>query len=224
VRAYSVVLSAVLTLGFTAQANAQPLVRADFTGIIAWLNVNKSGLTEYNDWYNRSAYGGASAGWFWTDHLRTEVDIGASSPAELYAARPVDLDGVRTYTYSEYRFSTRRIALSQQYQFLRNVWVHPHAGVGLDVTWERTERTDEPVFTFDSVTRATRIARPEFTAEPTTQVLYRPFAEIGFKAYMSRTVFFRADMRTVFHSGLDELLLRFGVGVDVGTRSSSSRH
>jgi outer membrane protein W len=224
VRAYSVVLSAVLTLGFTAQANAQPLVRADFTGIIAWLNVNKSGLTEYNDWYNRSAYGGAAAGWFWTDHLRTEVDIGASSPAELYAARPIDLDGVRTYTYSEYRFSTRRIALSQQYQFLRNVWVHPHVGVGLDVTWERTERTDEPVFTFDSVTRATKIARPEFTAEPTTQVLYRPFAEIGFKAYMSRTVFFRADMRTVFHSGLDELLLRFGVGVDVGTRSSSSRH
>jgi hypothetical protein len=213
-----------VTLGFSSPTSAQPLVRADVTGLIAWLNANKSGLSEYNDWYNRSAYGGVSGGWYWTDHHKTEVDVGASSPAELYAATPIDLNGARTYIYSEYRFSTRRIAISQRYQFMRNVWVHPHVGMGLDVTWERTERTDEPVFTSDPVTHLTKIARPEFTAEPETDVRYRPFAEIGLKAYMSRAVFFRTDMRLVFHGGLDELLLRFGVGVDVGGHPSSNRH
>jgi hypothetical protein len=130
---------------------------------------------------------------------------------------------VHTYTNSEYRFSTRRIAVSQQYQFLHNAWVHPHAGLGLDVTWERTEREDAPVFTYDVQARTTRLLRPAFTAPVTTRVLYRPFAEIGFKAYMNRKVFFRADMRTVFHSGIDEVLFRFGVGVDVVAHPSSSR-
>ena len=215
-RASSVLLSAVLVAASTVRATAQPLARADVTGIIAWLNANKSGLTDYNNWYNRSAYGGASAGWFWTDHLKTEIEAGVSSAAELYAAEPIDIDGVRTYTTSEYRFSTRRVAVSQQYQFLHNAWVHPHAGAGADVTWERTERSDDPVFTFDQATRATRIVRPAFTAEPTTRVVVRPFAEIGLKAYMSRQVFFRADMRMLFQGRLDEVLFRFGVGVDIG--------
>ena len=147
-----------------------------------------------------------------------------SSPADLYATKELEIDGVHTYTASEYRFSTRRIALNQQYQFLRNVWVHPHAGVGVDVTWERTEREDQPVFAFDQQTRTTRLVRPAFTAPVTRRVLYRPFAEIGFKAYMNRQVFFRADMRTVFRSGVDEVLFRFGVGVDLGTSSSFTRH
>jgi len=223
VRANRFVLSAALILGFAVETSAQPLTRADFTAVLAWLNANKSGLSDYNNWYNRSAYGGASVGWFWTDHLKTELDIGASSPAELYASKALEIGGVHTYTNSEYQFSTRRIAVSQHYQFLHNVWVHPHAGLGLDVTWERTEREDAPVFTYDVQARTNRLLRPAFTAPVTTRVLYRPFAEIGFKAYMSRTVFFRSDMRMVFHSRVDEVLFRFGVGVDVGVHPPSSR-
>ena len=159
-------------------AGAQPVARADVTAVLAWLNANKSGLSDYNDWYNRSAYGGASVGWFWTDHLKTELDFGASSPAELYATKELEIDGVHTYTASEYRFSTRRIAVNQQYQFLRNVWVHPHAGVGVDVTWERTEREDAAGIRLRSADPhdAAR-SRPAFTAPVTTRVLYRPFAE-----------------------------------------------
>ena len=81
-----------------------------------------------------------------------------------------------------------------------------------------------PVFTYDVQARTTRLLRPAFTAPVTTHVLYRPFAEVGFKAYLNRKVFFRADMRTVFHSGLDEVLFRFGVGVDVGAASSPGRN
>lgn len=198
-------------------------MRGDVTGIIAWLNANKSGLSEYNDWYNRSAYGGVSGGWFWTDHLKSEIEAGASSPAELYAYRPLDINGVRTYINSEYRFSTRRIAASQHYQFLHNAWAHPHAGIGVDVTWERTERSDEPVFVFDNVTRTTRLVRPEADADPTTRVLVRPFAELGVKAYMSRRVFFRTDMRLLFKGRVDEVLFRFGVGVDLGVVSAAGQ-
>jgi len=221
VRASSIVLSVVLVGACAGRVSAQPVMRADVTGIIAWLNANKSGLSDYNDWYNRSAYGGVSGGWFWTDHLKSEIEAGASSPAELYAYGAIDINGVRAYLNSEYRFSTRRIAASQHYQFLHNAWAHPHAGIGVDVTWERTERSDEPVFVFDNVTRTTRLVQPEADRDPTTRVLVRPFAELGVKAYMSRRVFVRTDMRLLFRGRVDEVLFRFGVGVDLGVASTS---
>ena len=81
--------------------------------------------------------------WYWTDHWKTEIEGGASSAAELRTYTQTIIDGRPATVYSEHRFSTRRLAIGQQYQFYRNVWVHPFVTAGLDLTWERPDRRDE---------------------------------------------------------------------------------
>jgi hypothetical protein len=41
-----------------------------------------------------------------------------------------------------------------------------------------------------------------------------PFAATGFKAYLAQRAFFRSDLRFAFRDGLEDVLLRFGFGVD----------
>ena len=104
------------------------LFRADVSGSLGWLNADKSELDaerSRNDWYNRSVYGGASFGWYWTDHLKTEIEGGVSSAADLLVYTPTVIDGRQATLYSTHRFSTSRLAIGQQYQFYRNVWVPP---------------------------------------------------------------------------------------------------
>lgn len=191
-----------------------PFPRADLGGSIGWLNVHKNELDSYDEWYNRSFYGGASGGWYWTEHLKTEVEVGASTTADLYTYEPIVIGGQQTYVSSEARFSTKRVAVSQQYQFLRNVWFHPHIAGGVDLTWERSTREIQPVTVFNNLTRQPSIVVPERTIGPETNLIVRPFVTAGFKAYMSPRAFFRGDMRLAIRSGIDEVLFRAGFGVD----------
>ena len=47
-----------------------------------------------------------------------------------------------------------------------------------------------------------------------TSTEVRPFVATGFKAYMTQRAFFRSDVRVGVRDGVDEVLLRFGFGVD----------
>jgi hypothetical protein len=214
-------VAAFLTLcapGAWAQSltSAQPVSRVDVTGIVAWLNADKSGLSpdRYDDWYNRAAFAGAGAGWYWTDHLKTEVDGGISSRVTRrvvdYSSTPERL----RISEDEYQFVTRRIGVAQQYQFGRNVWFHPWLSAGVDFTWEQIDETEGPTQVIDNVGRQTRIEPGEGVLPRRTEFTARPFAALGFKTYMAPRTFFRTDMKFVFRSGVDEVLLRFGIGVD----------
>jgi hypothetical protein len=212
-------VAAFLTLwvpGAWAQSltTSQPVSRVDVTGVVAWLNANKSDLSSdpYNDWYNRAAFVGIGGGWYWTDHLKTEVDGGVSSRVTLRVYSNVNEPTRQVLTQSEYAFSTRRIGVAQQYQFGRNAWFHPWVSAGVDVTWEQIDEDEEIITTFDQ-TRQWRTERGP--GEPRrTEVSARPFAALGFKTYLAPRTFFRTDMKFVFHGGVDEVLLRFGLGVD----------
>jgi len=47
-----------------------------------------------------------------------------------------------------------------------------------------------------------------------TEVHARPFAGLGFKAYMSPRSYFRTDLKFVIDGGVEEVMMRFGIGVD----------
>lgn len=198
-----------------APTDAQPLAHADVAGLTGWFNANQSEYSTYNNWYNRSAYGGVILGWYWTDHLKTEVDLGATSPAEFYASQTTLIAGQQAFRSSQHRFSTRRIAVGQQYQFFHNAWAHPHIAAGVDLTWQTHQQQDEPLSIYDQVSRTSRVVQPARTLGPSTELEVRPFAELGTKLYLSRRAFFRSDLRlTFFDRGVDEALLRFGLGID----------
>jgi hypothetical protein len=213
-------VAAFLTLfvpGAWAQSvTSQPVSRVDVTGIVAWLNANKSGLSEdrYNDWYNRSAFGGASVGWYWTDHLKTEVDGGVSSRVRVRSTDVLSDSRLQQITYEDYRFATRRLGVAQQYQFGHNVWFHPWVSAGVDFTWEQIDESEGPIYIYDNVTRQSRTEPGEGALPRRTEFTARPFTALGFKTYMAARTFFRTDLKFVFRGGVDEVLVRFGLGVD----------
>lgn len=219
-------LAAAVLTGCAPAAFAQsapppsPIARWDVTGTLGWFNADKSDNTResYNEWYNSSLYGGIGAGWYWTDHHKTEIDFGATTVGDVYTTTytttPVVIGTQQTFTTSRSFFSTRRLTLSEQYQAYRNAWFHPHLAAGVDLTWEKSREERSPTVLFDNTGRTPREIRPAETIGPDVDLTVRPFAAVGFKAYLTQRGFFRSDMRFTFKDGIDEVLWRFGFGVD----------
>src|SRR5688572_5652218 len=88
----------------TAAARQAPDVspvaaRADFHAVIGWQNLRHDrgddNLGSYNNWANNIFYGGAGAGWHWTDHHKTQVDFGAGTRGEHDRYRAISINGMQ---------------------------------------------------------------------------------------------------------------------------------
>jgi hypothetical protein len=193
--------------------------RADFQAVLGWQNLR---LDRYDDpfdrpdhnWAHSILYGGAGAGWYWTEHLKTQVEVGGGTPTRHYRYRLRTINGLQASEISRVRLTRPSLAISQQYQFFRNQWFHPRLGLGLDIARETRTEHFEPVFGYDSAARTSRQLLPARTEGPTRRAVVRPFADLGFKAYMTRRAFFTGDMRLMVHGGIDQALFRAGFGVD----------
>jgi hypothetical protein len=212
-------MNALLLLGILAQAPAPaappPATRADVHVTIGWQNLYKPQPQDhYNEWMNSILHAGAGGSWYWNDHLRTQVDFGMGTRGSQYRYREVLVGTTQTVELSRVRTRKQAVAVGQQYQFFRNQWFHPHVGAGIDLAREETTEEFQPVFAYDSATRTSRqIAGPR-TEGPNHALVARPFLETGFKAYMTRRAFFLTDARVTFRHHVDEVLFRFGFGVD----------
>jgi Outer membrane protein beta-barrel domain len=209
-------MKALLILSLLAQAPAAPpaLPRADVHAAAGWQNLRKEQpLDSYNDWLNAILYGGVGAGWYWTDHLKTQIDVGAGTRADQYRTRQLVIDGSPAYESSRAAIRETSVSIGQQFQFFRNQWFHPHAGAGVELARESTTLEYQPVIIFDSTTHASKVVGLAHH-ETEHRFLARAFAEGGFKAYMTRRGFFTGDMRLMFRNGIDEVLFRAGFGVD----------
>jgi hypothetical protein len=196
------------------EAPARPLSRGDLHFVLGWQNLHTGGTAISNDWVNSILFGGAGAGWYWTDHLKTQVDFGGGTRAHQFRYNPEFSTSAQTPQYSELAIRQDSVAIAQHYQFFRNQWFHPHVGAGVDIARETTTETYQPIFAFDNVTRTTRQITPARTEGPDHRFVARPFVETGFKAYMSRRAFFTSDMRLMVRGGVDEVLFRLGFGID----------
>jgi opacity protein-like surface antigen len=213
-------MKALLLVGLLAQAQPPPapvpqLPRADAHFVIGWQNIRKDQpQNHYNDWLNDIFYGGAGAGFYWTDNLKTQVDFGAGTRAKQYRYRQVPANGGIAYESSRLTLRQQAVSIGQQYQFFRNQWFHPHLGVGVELARETTTEEYEPITFFDNVTRTSRVIQPARTEGPEHDFIARAFAEGGMKAYITRRAFFTGDMRMMFRHGIDEVLFRAGFGFD----------
>ena len=201
-----------------AGAPAAPVQRGDFHAVIGWQNLRqergRDTLDSYNNWANGILYGGAGVGWYWTEHVKTQVDLGAGTTGRHYHFSTVIINGQQTGESARVSVRQQSLAIAQQYQFFRNQWFHPHVAAGVEIARERRTEEFQPVFVFDPVTHISGTLRPARFVGPTHRMIARPFGEVGFKAYMTRRSFFTTDMRLMARSGIDEVLLRIGFGVD----------
>jgi hypothetical protein len=193
-----------------------PLTRADVHVVLGWQHLHKAQPVEQrysDDWIN-GTFGGGGAGWYWTDNLKTQVDFGGGTKGHQYRYEPFVVNGQTTSLPSEVSVQQQSLAIGQHYQFFRNQWFHPHVGAGVDIALETTREEYQPVYGYDPITRISRLVSPARIEGPEHRTIARAFGEAGFKAYMTRRAFFTSDMRLMFNSSIDEVLFRFGFGVD----------
>ena len=208
-------LAVIAVLVASSPALAQDrLVRGDAFGTLGWFNADKGEISPYDGWYNDSLVAEGGGSWYWTNHWKTEVTVGASTEVTSYGVVPLVEAGQSTYASSRLTSSTNRITVTQQYQFGDNAWFHPYLGLGVDGVWQRRTRRDEPVFAYDPVSRQSRQVRGAIEHPPDTEVDARLAASAGFKSYFTRRAFFRSDLRVTVARRPDEVVLRFGFGVD----------
>ena len=212
----NVVLAALLAgVPATARAQSGPVMQGDVAAAIGWLSVNwaAESATGGRDWAT-SLIGTASAGWYWTDRSKTEIDFGASATARGYATQPVVIGGRTSYSFIESSVTRRVVGIGQHHQFYRNAWFHPCVAAGANVAWQRVTDRIGPTFAYDEASRTSRVVEPERTEGPRTELVVRPYVATGFKAYMSQRAFFRSDLRASFGRRLEDVVVRFGFGVD----------
>lgn len=207
-------LVAVMLLPAAAFAQTPvQLPRGDAHFVLGWQNIHKEQPQDhYNDWLNDILYGGAGAGWYWTDNLKTQVDIGTGTSADQYRSRQFILNGKPAFESSRLSVRQTAVTIQQQYQFFHNAWFHPRVGAGVELARETTKEQYEAVLVFD--TNTTRSVLPARTEGPDHNFVARGVGEVGFKAYMTRRSFFTGDMRLLFRNGIDQVLFRAGFGID----------
>jgi hypothetical protein len=209
------VASVLLLYGASPSAaqNRTPLARGDISGTAGWLAVSTPELDTYNDWHGQGLFT-AGAGWYWTDHLKTDVEIGATTTTRTYVTVPIEIAGQRQFVSSNVDFNSTRLALIQRYQFGRNQWFHPSLGAGIDIVHERYSQRDEPIFVYDQFGRQSVVVRNAIDHAATDETGARALVVGGFKGYLTRRAFFLSDMRVAFTSRPEDILLRVGFGVD----------
>jgi hypothetical protein len=195
-----------------AQTTAS-LPKLDAAGYVGWLGAREHRPSRYSRRWANGLLGGASAGFYWTEHLKLEIDAGAATEARLYLSQPIQVDGREAWQHIEVQSARRAVGISQQYQYGRNAWFHPHVGAGVQLTFERRTERHQPLAVYGPGVPP-QVIREAFTDGPTTRLTARPFVSAGFKGYFAPRAFFRSDVRLGFRRGLDEAIVRAGLGFD----------
>lgn len=158
---------------------------------------------------------GASAGHYWTPHLKTEVEASWNSPRARGIYENIERDGGYTYALSDYRAHDTRVGVVQIYQFGRNEWVHPYVGVGADVVRRvaSTDRLQQSRTVFVPPNRQIPIEIPGVSARKTT-VFAQAVLKTGLKMYVAERTFFHTELKFGVRRDVDHVVWKLGMGVD----------
>jgi len=199
-------------------AQTPPRTRADLSALLGWMAEQPDVESQWDEWFHVFLVG-VEGGVYWTEHLRTTLDVSWASEGQLDESRPVRLPGIPwASVYTDVRVTHTQVGLGQQYQFFSNAWVHPFVGGGLLLDWERTTRyTPRQEFPLSYLPGGQPggwvVVAEESRTGPDTRLVVRPFVSAGAKFYLAQRAFFRADVRW---AGRDtrQIAARFGFGAD----------
>jgi hypothetical protein len=199
-----------------AQSLPPAIARLDFAASIGSFSAEHPAVSPYDDW-SHSLFRGLTSGLYWTDHLKTELDVAWAGTGEAYGIELVQIPGRAAFTQVgvEHYFRSVTVSATQVYQFGRNAYVHPFIAGGVDVERERheIERREQTLRSFDRGQSTDTFVIPALVRTETA-IVARPFAAAGLKAYFTERAFIRTDLKLNFRRDVDRVIWRLGVGVD----------
>ncbi len=187
--------------------------RADASVSMGWLHSEVSALSEGEDnWASARVTLTGQAGFYWTEHLKTEFVAERSSREQIWTGQNVFLpDGRIAWRSTQHDIQDTRVSVGQYYQFGHNAWAHVSLGAGVSVTRRDVESEKSPLFVSDRSGQQT--LEPGSTAT-FTDTRTNAFAGVVLKAYVTPRAFFRTDLQADFRSSIDNVIVRAGFGVD----------
>src|SRR4051812_13751540 len=189
------------------QTTVQPVSPVDVAVSTGWFAADRQVAGNCCSLWSTGLFKGISAGYYWTDHLKTEAGIASPGETEAYGTVSERLaNGSFRYTSEWHRYEGTKFSVAQMYQFGHNSMFHPFVVAGLDVDQER-----------DAIERyvSTSNAHSE-DARTEVSLRTRAFAGAGFKAYFSERAFFRGEGRFAGGRSPNQMTWTAGVGVDLG--------
>jgi hypothetical protein len=204
----------ILVLCCAAPASGQTVLtpRADLQSGIGWQNLSGQ-PTPGGAWMHGIVLADGAAGWYWTEHLRTQIDAGIGSHGRQVRTVPRTSTDRQAFDIVISRVQPVSFTVTQQYQFFHNAWFHPHLGAGIQVRRDRFEEQHEATVAFDEDRQQWVQLQPAFT-DRFTRTRVAAAIDGGFKAYLSRRAFFVGDARFTVRRTLDGVLFRAGLGID----------
>jgi hypothetical protein len=206
-------VAAVMLLPHLVQAQTPDPPKLDTSGTVGWFANDRElpdGQFYDDDTQHRWVFGG-DVGWYWTEHLKSEVGLSATTTGSSFVLVPINPPHDRAYPYASGQRRTRevRVVGQQIYQFGHNAWVHPYVGAGVAVLWETSRlEFDGPPFAIPGGPLP-----PSESAETSTRV--KPVVSAGLKAYVLPRAFLRGDLLLSPWTTSRDITLRVGMGVDL---------
>ena len=194
------------------QAQTPDPPKVDTSGTVGWFVSDRDRSEDrlYDDRQDRWVFGG-DLGFYWTEHVKSEVGISATTTGSSFVLVPVATQDDPRYPFlSAHRRSREvRVVAQQIYQFGHNAWVHPYVGAGIVVLREvsRLEFDRSPY----AYTGAPEL--PPDHEETATRV--KAVLSVGLKAYLSPRAFVRGDAILSPWTSSRDITLRIGIGVDL---------
>ena len=160
-----------------------------------------------------AAWGGGSIGYYWSDHLKSEMQVGRTSRHSVFMSV---LAAAPTYMKDDGR--TTNVTLGQSYQFRLNAWWHPEVTAGIELDWEH-RREETVVYGGPVTSRGTKSPTGAYVVSSTLRhqervLSVRPFIGTGFKRYLSQRMFVRFAAQASGRRGIDNTSARLGLGLD----------
>jgi opacity protein-like surface antigen len=174
------------------------------------------GTFEWDSWYE-SAQAAGSVGYYLTPNLKLEAGVSRGATASL--SLPIPQLPNQPWGYvrpREHRFRTSGGSAAVHYQFFRNQWFHPFAGVGVE--WLHERQSADALAPTAEVRSGGVIVLPAIPALPAiaeSRSTVAPFGSAGFKVYVSRRAFLRTDLQVALsRRGSESAVWRAGGGFD----------
>jgi outer membrane protein with beta-barrel domain len=185
-----------------------PLMRGDVALSTGSLSSSDAEADRYNNWA-ATGFVGLSGGRYWTDHVKTEIELLWSGNARSYGSDTSFLPG--SYVYVIRRLQHTVFSAGQSYQFGRNALFHPFVTAGISLARERRS-IERPTQTAYFPGGRTQVVPAELRTEREMETT--PYAAVGFKTYFAERGFFRSDLKFDFDSDVDRVTWKAAFGMD----------
>src|SRR3954452_6937833 len=125
-RVICLALFAVLAPAVCGAQTSAPVQRVDVAAAAGWFTADRSPSSDCcGSGWSEGLFKGVTAGYYWTDHLKTEAGLASPGTTEGYSfSSKLLANNFLSYTSEQHHYDGAKVSLAQIYQFGRNTTFH----------------------------------------------------------------------------------------------------